>query len=313
MQPPLPLFNQPTSYEPHFIQGDTFQLIDSLDDISIDLTITSPPYNLGKIYEQKKILTEYLNPYYEFARKLFDKTKPTGHVCWEVGNYVDNSEVYPLDIFFYDIFKAAGFKLRNRIIWHFDHGLHATKRFSGRYENILWFSKSDDYTFNLDPVRIPAKYPGKTAYKGKNYGKPTGNPLGKNPSDYWQVVAEDWEKELWEVPNVKANHPEKTIHPCQFPIELVQRCLLALTNSDDLVYDPFSGVGSTAIASMLHQRKFIGMEKDSEYLEISRDRVEKFKQGELKIRPLGKPVHVPTGREKVAQIPREWQNGNGEQ
>ncbi|MBQ7592778.1 MAG: hypothetical protein IJU48_00315 [Synergistaceae bacterium] len=72
-------------------------------------------------------------------------------------------------------------KLRNRIIWHFGHGLHCSKRFSGRYENILWFTKSDDYTFNLDDVRIPSKYPGKKYFKGAKKGELSGNPKGKNP------------------------------------------------------------------------------------------------------------------------------------
>ena len=161
---------------------------------------------------------------------------------WEVGDYVEAGEVYPLDIYFYDIFKDAGFHLRNRIIWHFEHGLHASKRFSGRYETILWLTKSHKYTFNLDDIRVPSKYPGKTHYKGAKRGQPSGNPLGKNPSDFWNVVTSDWEKEIWDVPNVKANHPEKTIHPCQFPIELIQRCVLALTDQGDLVLDPFLGV-----------------------------------------------------------------------
>jgi DNA modification methylase len=104
---------------------------------------------------------------------------------------VKDGEVYLLDIYFYDIFKDAGFKLRNRIIWHFEHGLHASKRFSGRYENILWFTKNDEYTFNLDSVRVPSKYPGKTHYKGEKRGLPSGNPLGKNPSDLWTILTKD--------------------------------------------------------------------------------------------------------------------------
>src|SRR5262249_45679680 len=100
-------------------------------------------------------------------------------------------------VYFYDIFKDAGFKLRNRIIWHFEHGLHASKRFSGRYETILWFTKSEDYTFNLDSVRVPSKYPGKLHYKGEKRGLPSGNPLGKNPSDLWTILTKDWECELW--------------------------------------------------------------------------------------------------------------------
>lgn len=146
------------------IKGDTFKNINQLKDNSIQLAITSPPYNIGKVYEKRVEFEKYLEPYNEFAKSLFKKIKSEGSVCWEVGNFVKNGEVYPLDVYFYNIFKDAGFKLRNRIIWHFGHGLHASKRFSGRYETILWFSKTDDYVFNLDNVRVPSKYPGKRSY-----------------------------------------------------------------------------------------------------------------------------------------------------
>ncbi len=288
--------------------ADTFKAVKEIRDGTIDLTITSPPYNIGKVYEKRKELAKYLDDYIDFAKYLFKKTSNKGHVCWEVGNYVENGEVYPLDIYFYDIFKDAGFKLRNRIIWHFEHGLHASKRLSGRYETILWFSKEDDYTFNLDSIRVPSKYPGKRSWKGANKGMPSGNPLGKNPSDFWKVINNDWEKEIWEIPNVKSNHPEKTIHPCQFPIELVQRCILALTNESDLVFDPFVGVGSAAIAALMHNRRFVGYELDKNYIQLAEERIKKLKNGTLKIRPLGKPVYQPTGKEKVSQIPLEWRS-----
>ena len=155
-----------------------------------------------------------------------------------------------MDIVYYDLFKNRGLKLRNRIIWHFEHGLHASRRFSGRYESILWFTKGKKYTFNLDSVRVPSKYPGKRNWKGPHKGQPSGNPLGKNPSDYWKVILQDWEREIWDIPNVKANHPEKTVHPCQFPVELIERCVLALTNEGDWVLDPYSGVGSAIIAGI---------------------------------------------------------------
>src|SRR5207245_1244620 len=151
--------------------------------------------------------------------------------------------------------------------------LHASKRFSGRYETLLWFTKGDEYTFNLDAVRVPSKYPGKTHFKGQKRGQPSGNPLGKNPSDKWQVLVQDWENALWNIPNVKANHPEKTIHPCQFPIELVERCVLALTNEGDWVLDPFSGVGSALLAALRNGRKSIGCEKEAEYVAIAKQRV----------------------------------------
>lgn len=134
---------------------------------SIKLVISSPPYNIGKIYEKRTKLQNYLSVYTDLARAIYKSLADDGSVCWQVGNYVENGEVFPLDIYFYNIFKDAGFQLRNRIIWHFEHGLHASKRFSGRYETILWFTKSPIYTFNLDAIRVPSKYPGKTHYKGE--------------------------------------------------------------------------------------------------------------------------------------------------
>src|SRR5690242_11560044 len=122
-------------------QGNAFQLIKQLEPNSLKLTITSPPYNIGKVYEKRTTLLNYLKPFNKFAKDLYKATADEGSVCWEVGNYVEDGEVYPLDIYFYDIFKDAGFKLRNRVIWHFEHGLHASNRFSGRYETVLWFTK----------------------------------------------------------------------------------------------------------------------------------------------------------------------------
>jgi adenine-specific DNA-methyltransferase len=170
----------------------------------------------------------------------------------------------------------------------------------------MWFTKGDEYTFNLDPIRVPSKYPGKLNWDGPNKGKPSGNPLGKNPSDVWKLIVQEWETGFWDIPNVKANHPEKTLHPCQFPIELVERCVLALTNEDDWVLDPFSGVGSAILAALRNNRRGFGCEKEPQYIEIARDRIEQLYAGTLGYRPLGRPKHQPTGREKVAQFPLEW-------
>ncbi len=292
--------------------GDAQTFLKTIPDEAISLVVTSPPYNIGKAYERKQDITTYLTGQKAVIRELVRILDPRGSICWQTGNYVDEGEVFPLDIFYYDIFKEYGLKLRNRIIWHFEHGLHASKRFSGRYETILWFTKSDDYTFNLDPVRVPAKYPGKRHFKGPNKGQPSGNPLGKNPSDLWEFLLEEWETCIWEIPNVKANHIEKTEHPCQFPVELVERCVLALTNEDERVLDPYCGVGSTLLAALMHGRKAIGVDKEQEYISISKERIFQLYNGTLKTRPLGRPVHKPTGREKVAQVPLEWMRQNSE-
>ena len=287
-------------------QGDTKKFLASLPSNFASLIITSPPYNIGKEYEVRVGIGNYLEKQEAVIDELIRILRKDGSLCWQVGNYVEKSEVFPLDIFYYDIFKSRGMKLRNRIIWHFGHGLHASKRFSGRYETLLWFTKADTYKFNLDAVRIPSKYPGKRHYKGKKVGQPSSNPLGKNPSDMWEIVEADWESALWDIPNVKSNHPEKTVHPCQFPVELVERCLLALTDENDWILDPYCGVGSTLIAGARHNRRVIGVDKEKKYISLAKKRLNALFEGSLNIRPLGKPIHKPTGREKVSQVPIEW-------
>lgn len=290
----------------NIINGDSLNVLKGMEDGKFDLIITSPPYNVGKSYEAKTSIEKYLETQEEIINELVRTLSEQGSLCWQVGNYVDKGEVFPLDIYYYQIFKRHGLKLRNRIIWHFGHGLHASNRFSGRYETILWFSKTDEYIFNLDNVRVPAKYPGKLHFKGEKKGLPSGNPLGKNPSDIWEIVAKDWETAMWNIPNVKSNHPEKTKHPCQFPIELVERCILALTNEESWVLDPYAGVGSTVIASIKNNRNVIGIEKEKEYCDIAKQRIIDFNEGKLKIRPINKPIHKPSANDKVSQVPKEW-------
>ncbi len=287
-------------------KGDCLTVLKNIDDDKFDLIVTSPPYNIGKSYETQTSIEKYLETQEEIINELVRTLSERGNLCWQVGNYVDKGEVFPLDIFYYQIFKKHGLKLRNRIIWHFGHGLHASNRFSGRYETILWFSKTDDYIFNLNNVRVPSKYPGKRHFKGPKKGQVSGNPLGKNPSDIWEIIAQDWEKEMWDIPNVKSNHPEKTEHPCQFPIELVERCVLALTEENGWVLDPFAGVGSSVIAAIKNDRNAIGIERDETYCKIAKQRIEDFKEGRLKIRPINKPIHIPSGNDKVSKVPDEW-------
>jgi adenine-specific DNA-methyltransferase len=274
----------------------------------VQLTVTSPPYNIGKAYERRIELEPYLSRYGAFIKELHAKTSETGVVCWQVGNYVeDGGVVVPLDCLFFPLFLEAGFLPRNRIVWHFRHGLHATYRFSGRHETILVFSKSEGHTFNLDPVRVPARYPNKRHYKGPRKGERSGNPLGANPGDVWEADPAAWEETeaefaltesfagscVWDIPNVKHNHPEKIDHPCQFPVELAQRCVLAFSEPGDLVFDPFAGVGSSAIAALMHERRFLGFELESDYGEATRQRIARLARGELAVRQLGTPVSTP--------------------
>lgn len=245
------------------------------------LIVTSPPYNLGKEYESRKPLDDYLKQQEKVITECVRVLHPQGSLCWQVGNYVWKGEIIPLDTVLYPIFRQHQLKLRNRIVWHFGHGLHCTRRLSGRYETINWWTLEDNYTWHLDPIRIPAKYPKKRYFKGPNKGKLSGNPKGKNPSD------------VWEFPNVKSNHPEKTLHPCQFPVELVERLILSMTDEGDAILDPFMGVGSSIIAALKHGRAGYGCDIVPEYVAITRQRIKSWEKGELRTRPMGKPVYNP--------------------
>lgn len=305
-QSTLEFANPIQGIEHRIILGDTMEELSKLESGHFDLVITSPPYNIGKEYEIKQSIEKYLDQQESIIEELIRITSGKGSICWQVGNYVDKGEVYPLDIYYYQIFKKHNLKLRNRIIWHFGHGLHASNRFSGRYETILWFTKADNFIFNLDDVRVAAKYPGKRHFKGPKKGKLSGNPKGKNPSDVWEIVLQDWEREVWNIPNVKSNHPEKTEHPCQFPIELVERCILALTNEGSWVIDPFAGVGSTIIGAIKNKRHGVAIEKEARYVDIAKERINRLLNGTLKFRPITKPIHTPLPNDKVAKFPQEW-------
>jgi len=282
-------------------QGDVEAFLKKLPvEPLFDLIVTSPPYNIGKSYETRVGLEKYLLWQEGIIDELIPRLKKGGSVCWQVGNYVHNNEIFPLDIEFSPIFKKHKVQLRNRIVWQFGHGLHTQRRFSGRYEVVLWYTntsaKDDAYTFNLDDVRVPAKYPGKKHFKGPNTGQYSGNPLGKNPED------------VWSIPNVKSNHVEKTTHPCQFPVGLIERLLLSLTNPGDLVFDPFAGVASAGVACAIHGRRFWGCELNAEYAEIGKQRIQDALDGKARYRPYDKPLYDHT-KSKLSIPPDEFKNG----
>ena len=270
------------------VNGDRMKFLKKLKNNSVQLIITSPPYNIGKSYEKRVPLNKYIEQQEETLIECYRVLKDKGSLCWQIGNYIDwKSNMTPLDIPIFNICNDLGLKLRNRIVWHYGHGLHSSNKFSGRYQTIMWFSKSDKYIFNLDAVRVPQKYPGKLSYKGPNKGKYSGNINGKNPSD------------VWGIPNIKSNHIEKTIHPCQFPIELAERLILALSNKNDLVVDPYAGVGTTLCAALKNKRRSAGSEIKKKYINIAKKRINLLKKGKLKFRPSYSPILVAGPNSKL--------------
>ncbi|MEL0156365.1 site-specific DNA-methyltransferase [Sphingopyxis sp.] len=277
--------------------SDAVAFLRNLDPASVDLIITSPPYFIGKEYDSSKCAKDFLREIKRVKRWMVRALKPGGSLCWQVGNHVKDGVLTPLDaIIAGEFFTNSYLNLRNRIIWTFNHGAHASMRFSGRHETILWYTKGEASTFNLDGVRVPQIYPGKRHYKGPRKGEWSGNPLGKNPGDVWDIG------DIWGIPNVKANHVEKTEHPCQFPTALVRRLVVALSPPGGLVVDPYAGSATTAVASLLENRNFAGSDIDLKYLQIAESRLQSLVNGNLQVRE-DIPVHMPTGKEKVAKRP----------
>lgn len=280
--------------------GNCLNLMTKLPNESVDLVVTSPPYCMGKAYEDSHDdIDTFKQQHMSIFDELYRIMKPGGSICWQVGYHVSEKCVVPLDYIVYNIFSTESAKrehhfiLRNRILWTFGHGLNSSTRFSGRHEIILWFTKGQQCIFNLDEVRVPQKYPGKLSYKGPNKGKLSGNPLGKNPSD------------VWEIPNVKAKHIEKTGHPCQFPVAIPQRLIRALAPKNGLVFDPFMGSCTTGVSSIIEGRRFIGAEIKKDYYDIAIERISDAINGNAKTRE-DKPVMKPNENASVTKLPEEF-------
>jgi adenine-specific DNA-methyltransferase len=276
----------------HVIVEDAIRFLTDIEPNSVDLLVSSPPYFMGKEYDTSIKVEDFARFHEKLAPLLCRVLKPGGNLCWQVGNHVREGVAVPLDILTYVAFAAQNsFCLRNRIIWTFGHGTHASRRFSNRYETVLWYSKGGDYYFNLDSVRIPQKYPGKRHYKGPRRGEWSGNPLGKNPSD------------VWAIPNVKASHVEKTGHPCQFPVALAQRLVRALCPPGGLVVDCFAGSATAGVAALIEGRRFCGCDVNPLYVAIGNERLEACISGVLKYRSIDTPILVPKNHHSVARIP----------
>ena len=140
----------------------------------------------------------------------------------------------------------------NWICWHYTQGIGKTKGFSPRHDDILMFGKSDKTTFNLDAVRIPQKY-----YRKIN------NMRGANPGD------------VWEISHIHYCQENRQHHPTQKPEALIERMILASSNENDLILDPFSGSGTTLRVCQQLRRSCIGFELNELYVKQIKERLNK--------------------------------------
>lgn len=241
--------------------GSCMDLLKSLPDGSVDLVVSSPPYNIGKAYESRVELKRYLEAQTEVLAECARVMSDRGSIFWQVGAYSNAGTLVPLDVRFFPILEDLGLIPRNRIMWVRQHGLHGRRKFSCRHETILWFTKTDDYPFNLDDIRVPQKWQNKRNYSGDAKGELSCNPDGKNPGDVWLFR------------NVKHNHEERTVHPAQFPEDMIARIVLATTDPGGVVLDPYMGVGTAAVVARDLGRRFLGAETDEGYHEIATRRL----------------------------------------
>lgn len=257
--------------QPYFENGSILLYnMDSIEALSylkgkvfFDQTITSPPYNIGKEYEKIKPINEYVNWSENWFKKVYDVTSDNGSFWLNIGYapIKGKGKAIPLAYLLWD---KTNFYFIQEIVWHYGAGVAARKSLSPRNEKVLWFVKnSKSYTFNLDSIRDPnVKYPNQ-----KKNGKLKVNPLGKNPSDVWDIP---------KVTSGKKRHSvERVNHPAQTPIELFKRIILAGSNENELILDPFVGSGTTCIAAKATNRRSVGFDINKQYLDIAVERINK--------------------------------------
>lgn len=239
-----------------------------LENESVNMVVTSPPYNIDIKYGNKQVKGKIVSSkgekytdnleeedYRKMLEIVFNECKRVvtkdGSIWINIKNRYDDGVVIP-PFWILDFFKDM--YLKNVIIWNFDWGGSTNKRFAPRYEYVFWFTKSkEDYKFNLEDVKIPALNYRPDRYKSQL----------KNPSDVWRISM------------VSGNFEERTSHPAQYPEELIERIVLSTTDKGDLVLDPFMGSGTTAVVAKKFGRNYVGYEIVEEYCNIAKERLEK--------------------------------------
>jgi adenine-specific DNA-methyltransferase len=249
-------------------KGDSLSLMERIPDRSIKLTVTSPPYNIGKEYETVRPLDEYIEWTKKWISSVY-RISSQDAAFWLNLGYIsipDKAKAIPIP---YLIWDKVPFFLIQEIVWNYGAGVAGRLFFSPRNEKFLWYVKDqNNYTFNLDDIRDPdVKYPNQ-----KKNGKLKCNVNGKNPSDVWQIPKV--------TSGANRSSKERTPHPAQFPLALVERIILASSNRGDIVFDPFLGSASIAEAAIRSGRKALGIEINDSYIDVAIERIKRIRQEE---------------------------------
>lgn len=247
-------------------QGDSLAIMRRLDGLPLSLTVTSPPYNIGKEYETNQPVEQYLDWCESWIAEVYRLTKSNGAFWLNLGYLALSGRAKAIPIP-YLLWDRIPFFLNQEIVWNYGAGVASRKAFSPRNEKFLWYVKdSEDYVFNLDDVRDPdVKYPNQ-----KKNGKPKCNPLGKNPTDVWQFP------KVTSGSNRKSK--ERTPHPAQFPVAVIDRIIKACSSPGDVIFDPFVGSGTVAEVALRNRRSVVGIEIEPNYVRIASERLERCHQ-----------------------------------
>ncbi len=230
------------------ILGDALEELQRLESESIDLVVADPPYNLGKDYGNNHDSREF-DEYMEFSRIWLKQVhrilRPHGTIYVFMG--------FRFISYLYSILdRELGMFFNNWIVWHYTQGVGKTRGFSPRHDDILMFTKSKKFIFNLNAIRVPQKY-----YRERN------NMRGANPGDVWQFS------------HVHYCNENRQKHPTQKPEGLIERMVLASSEEGSLVLDPFVGSGTTLRVCQQLNRTGYGIEINPEYVESCKTRLER--------------------------------------
>ncbi len=241
-------------------QGDALELLDRLPDGSVQLVVTSPPYNIGKAYEPRRTVEDYVAWCSRWLGQIARVLTPTGAAWLNVGytSVPGRGVAVPIP---YLLWPHLGeLQLIQEVVWHQTNGVACRRRLSPRNEKLLWLVRDPSaFVFHLDAIRDPnVAYPHQ-----RREGRLRCNPLGKNPGD------------VWTIPRVVAGRsvPERTRHPAQMPLSLAERLITACSNPGDLVLDPLAGSASTLVAARRLGRVGWGFELRADYCDLARVRL----------------------------------------
>lgn len=244
------------------ICGDTFAIMPKLPRCFVDLLIVDPPYNLSKNYHGSKFAAasdaEYAKYTNKWIKQILPLLKPNAslYVCCD----------WKSSLIIGTVLKKY-FNVRNRITWQREKGRGAKANWKNGMEDIWFATISDDYTFNLDAVKVRKKVlaPYKENGKPKDWEETAdGKYRNTCPSNFWDDISIPY----WSM-------PENTAHPTQKPEKLIAKLILASSNKGDIVFDPFAGSGTTSVTAKKLGRKFVGIEQNKTYCVWSEKRLEK--------------------------------------